>query len=345
MRAKGCNKSMFETLVAGIKKRLSMSKFARSRRWGRKILWVGPVAPVDGDSVACCKAGVEESRKNGLEAFTLPTIAMYKQIEWILTRDDMHPATHSFCSPALTTNDLQACYDALLKVWRPDEIVLVDGRTDRLGFDPRGVPIYEIDHHVDKGTRDDEGGYVQLAPSAGCHLIKKYGIYNSILVVSVLTDTFWLRQNMPSEAIESLALLRKHGDLDDQKLIEIQQKLRVPGDPRVIDAIRQSQMRRTETSVFIVLKDSDPELHRSVCGELGYFFAHLCVVRGDGYVSFRTTDQGLDLSKMARDHWHGGGHRNMSAGRLESMSPVELEELYEDFIATISGRPVATASC
>lgn len=334
---------MFSKLMTGVRQRLSL--WFQTWKWKKRTLVVGPVAPVDGDSVSCTRAMIDHLRKLGLEAYTLPTIAMYAQIQWILTAGHLHPGSLPFASDKLTTPDLQACYDALLLVWRPDEILLVDGAPDRLGFDPRGVPVRVIDHHVDRGTRDDKDAYIQPASCAGSLLIKKFRIYDPILVVAILTDTYWLRQNLPAEAIEALYLLRKKGGLTDATLVEIQQKLKVPGDPRVIDAIRTSKLRRTNEAVFVVLEDKDPELHRGVCGELGYFFKHLCVVRGDGYVSFRTTDLKLDLSKMARDHWHGGGHRNMSAGRLEDLNPDTLAGLYEDFMATVEGRQPALCRC
>ncbi len=335
---------MFSKFIAGVRK--CLARLFPVRRWAKRTLVVGPVAPVDGDSVACTDAVIAELRAQGLEAYTLPTIAMYPQIQWILTLAHLHPATHSFASSNLTTGDLQACYDALVAVWRPDEIVLVDGPEDRLGFDPRGVKVYRIDHHVDKGTRDDKSGYVQPASSAGCLLIKKFRIFNPILVVSILTDTYWLRQNMPSEAIESLALLRKYGGLTDQVLIHLQQKLKVPGDPRVIEALRRAQLHHCDGAVFVVLRDTNPEVHRGVCGELGYFFQSLCVVRGDGYVSFKTTDTALDLAVFAREHCSpGGGHRNMAAGQLEDLSQETLRDLQDDFMTTVTGRRLATACC
>lgn len=329
---------MFKWFVTGLKKRLS--KFMRARKWGKRILVVGPVSPVDGDSVSCCYAVVEKARANGLEAYTLPTVATYPQLDWILQKHHIHPALHGMVSEKLTTTDLQACYDALLRVWRPDEIVLVDGQPDRLGFNPRGVKVFTIDHHVDNGVQDDQDAYIQPGSSAGVHLIKKFGIYDAMLVVSILTDTFWLRQNLPSEAIEALYLLRKYGGLTDEVLIDLQRKLRVPGDPRVIDAIRAGQMHRTADSVFIVLKDTNPEVHRGVCAEMGYFFKHLCVVCGNGYVSFRTADPEVNVAVLARERWSGGGHPNMAAGRVQVDKEEQLSNLHEDFNACIRRQPL-----
>src|SRR2546421_720878 len=120
----------------------------RTRRWSRRTLVVGPSEPVDGDSVACTKALINFLRSRGLEAYTLPTLAMFDQLAWILERDDFHPTNQSF-----VVRDLQKAYDALLGGWRPKEIVLVDGPRSRLGFDPRGVPVFNVDHHLIDGER------------------------------------------------------------------------------------------------------------------------------------------------------------------------------------------------
>ncbi|MBY0551855.1 MAG: hypothetical protein K2W95_31515 [Candidatus Obscuribacterales bacterium] len=327
---------MLGKFIRGVKHRLR--SFSHARKWARRTLVVGPVAPVDGDSVACCRAVVDHLRARGKEAYTLPTVAMYPQIQWVLSRSHLHPSCYAISSDKLTTPDLQAAYDALLKEWQPDEIVMVDGRKDRLGFDPHGVPIFEIDHHVDHGTRDDEEAYVQPASSAGCLLIKKYRIYDPILVVSILTDTYWLRQNMPSQAIESLTLLRKHGGLTDQLLIDIQRQLKVPGDPNVIEAMRRCKMRTSCDGIaFAVLDTASPEVHRGVCGELGYFFNHLCVVRADGYASLRTNNDAVNLGVMAGERWRGGGHPNMAVANLTEVNDVLLNALWEDFVQTVRG--------
>ena len=333
---------MFANLFRRLKN--GVARFSSGRSWAKRTLVVGPVSPVDGDSVACTRAVVDHLRKLGHQAYTLPTVAMYPQIQWVLSRSHIQPGCLHLVSDKLTTADLQAAYDAVLQEWQPDEIVLVDGQIDRLGFDSRGVPVFTIDHHVDHGTQDDEQAYIQPAASAGCLLIKKYRIYDPILVVSILTDTYWLRQNMPAEAIESLALLRKHGGLSDQLLIDMQRQLKVPGDPRAIGAIRGCKMRYSGEAVFAVLEDDDPEIHRGVCGELGYYFSHLCVVRADGYVSFRTGNDKVNLGAMAREHWHGGGHPNMAAGHLEQINQQVLDALFEDFLITIAGPAPAPAS-
>src|SRR4030095_6464548 len=171
------------------------NRLSGGRRWASRTLVVGPAEPVDGDSVSCTKALLNHLRKMGKEAYTLPTLAMYAQIEWILSVEDLHPACFALTSEHLTTGDLQRAFDALIAVWKPEEIVLVDGPVSQLGFDPRGIPVVTIDHHTSNGARDDEQAYIQPAPSAGCLLIEHFGIYDPILLVSILADTFWLSQN------------------------------------------------------------------------------------------------------------------------------------------------------
>jgi len=324
---------------------LSLSCFLRSfvrrvanrltggRRWASRTLVVGPAEPVDGDSVSCTKALLNHLRKMGKQAYTLPTLAMYAQIEWILNAADLHPACLPVTSEHLTTGDLQKAFDALIAVWRPEEIVLVDGPVSQLGFDPRGIPVFNIDHHMGKGAQDNGQAYIQPAPSAGCLLIRHFGVYDPILLVSILTDTFWLRQNHPSEAIESLCALREHG-LTDELLIDIQHRLMVPKNPAIIDALRFCHLRHEGDAVMAVLKDANPEIHRGIMGELGYFFRYICVVRGDGYISFRTTDRSLKLRPLA-EKWNGGGHENIAAGHLVPMTAEAFEELCSDFLACV----------
>jgi len=303
-----------------------------SKHWSAKTLIVGPFEPVDGDSVACTKALINFLRGYGLEAFTLPTLSMYSQLEWILERSDFHP-NQSFPSNThrFVTDNLQSSYDQLLQSWRPDEIVLVDGQKERLGFDPKGVKVYCIDHHTGLGNDNDQEALIRKAPSAGCILIESFNILEPILAVSILTDTFWLRYNQPSSALKSFARLTQHG-LTDSLLAEYQQKLMVKKDAQILEAIRTSDVRffLDGRAVFVVLTDPSPEIHRGVLGELGYFCDHICVVRGDGYVSMKTSSPDLDLKSLAMK-FGGGGHSEVAAMKLDSSSPEAVEQVYREF--------------
>jgi hypothetical protein len=234
-----------------------------SNRWKRRTLVVGPVQPVDGDSVSSTKALISHLRGLGLEAYTLPTRVMYRQLEWILESADFHPHTLRESNGSVTTDDLQKSFDSLIAEWRPDEIVLVDGPPEQLGFDSRGVPVYTIDHHITGGvTRDDGGAYIQPAPSAGCLLIEKFGIVDPILAVSILTDTFWFRHNMPAQAARCLAKLAENG-LTDTQLIDLQKKLMVRKDPRILTALNEADLRIAGDAAFAVLKTADVEIQQS----------------------------------------------------------------------------------
>src|SRR5262249_19990353 len=139
------------------------------KHWSRKTLIVGPFEPVDGDSVACTKALINFLRSYGLEAFTLPTLTMYTQLEWILERSDFHSIeTFQEGTTRFLTGSLQKSYDRIFESWRPVEIVLVDGQKVRLGFDSRGVKLYCIDHHTGDQNKEVRGSLVRSAPSAGC---------------------------------------------------------------------------------------------------------------------------------------------------------------------------------
>jgi hypothetical protein len=320
---------MFRSILA----RLTGGK---RRRWAPKTLVIGPSEPVDGDSVASTKALLNHLRKQGLEAFTLPVLAMYDQIQFVLAEDDLHPSCHELATERLTTTDLQAAFDALTAVWRPDEIVLVDGQKRLLGFDPGDVPVYIIDHHLhsDDDARDDAEAYIQPSPSAGCLLIKDFGIYEPILTVSILTDTYWLRQNSPADAVECLEILRVQGVLDNDELVKIQRQLKVPKKTKIIMALQECEFHPDGDAVFAVLKTPDPEVHRGVMADLGYYFKHICVVRADGYVSFRTTDTRIDLRPLA-DRWGGGGHFNMAAGRIKAGDTAAIYRVQKDFLKEV----------
>lgn len=306
-------------------------KRTKKMRWARKTLVIGPVQPVDGDSVACVKALIQELRAIGKDAYTLPTTSMYPQLDWILDREDVHPSVLPLVSENLTTTNLQLAYDTMCAQWLPDKIVVVDGQADRLGFDRGRVPIYTIDHHLDKGTFDDKHALVQQAPSAGCLLIQRFGIYQPILAVSILTDTFWLRQNMPAEAIDSLYMLRKRGGLTDELLMEYQKKLMVPKDPSVLTEIRDCELRIQGNAVLAILQDCRPDVHRGVIGDLMYYFPHIFAVRGDGYVSMRSNKPGADLRNITSKQG-GGGHPSMAAVPL--LVPIDrnlIETMWQEF--------------
>lgn len=308
----------------------------KPRQWAKRTLVVGPVQPVDGDSVACTAALIDHLRKRGLEAFTLPTLSMYRQIDWILTKaEDYHPACHAMMSENNTVSDLQAAYDTLIATWRPDEIVLVDGHI--LGFDPRGVKVFTIDHHIRAGVGevDNEQAYIKSASACGCLLIDRYGIVEPILAVAILTDTFWFRQNCPAEAIEHMAVLAKNG-LTNDLLNQYQKRLMVRKNVRILNAMKNADARFSEDgdTAFVVLKDADPETHRGVMAELGYFCRHMCAVRADGYVSFRTVDDRIDLRPLATKYGYGG-HPQQAAGHVNVEDAGELEQLYQDFIANV----------
>ncbi len=306
------------------------------RSWQGRTLVVGPCQPVDGDSVSCVKALIKHLRSRGLEAYTLPTQVMYRQLDWILTDGDFFAGADSLTIER-TTISLQLAFDTLIASWRPDEIVLVDGPRRQLGFDPRGIPVYTIDHHISGGvTRDDDEAYIQPAPSAGCLLISRFGILDPILAVSILTDTFWFRQNLPGQAAGYLAELVKAG-LTDEALIDLQRKLFVRKDPQIVVTLNRSDLRIVGDSALCVLPTADAELHRGVMGELGYFCANLCVVRADGYVSMKVSDPKLDLRPLATKYG-GGGHPNMAAGHLKEVDNSVTDELFREFVETVSGQ-------
>jgi nanoRNase/pAp phosphatase (c-di-AMP/oligoRNAs hydrolase) len=308
-----------------------IERWRPGRVWAERTLVVGPVQPVDGDSVASTKALILHLRKLGKEAFTLPTVHMYKQLRWILHPSDLHPTCLPYVTEDLTTACVQQAYDALLEKWRPDEIVLVDGQAEKLGFDTRGVSVFTVDHHLGHGPRDDRNAYIQPAPAAGCLLIERFGICEPILAVAILTDTFWLRKNMPGRAVDALYALRRHG-LTDEVLSAIQSELMVPKDPRVLEALRGCDLRYQGTAAFVVLKEKNPEIHRDVVGILGYTFRHLCVVRADGYVSLSTKDNAKSVRPIAIKYG-GDGHRNSAAGYLQTLEPSVLDDLQARFMA------------
>jgi len=322
------------TLIRSLMKRARTAvRGPAHRRWARKTLVVGPAQPVDGDSVASTKALLQHLRKRGLEAYTLPTLAMYGQIAWILEPGDLHETIRGEVTPELTTADLQKVFDRLLESWRPDEIVLVDG--DRLGFDPRGVKVYTIDHHAGHGEVDDEKSFIRQAPSAGCLLIDYFGVREPILAVSILTDTFWFRQNMPADAVRHMAVLTRHG-LTDELLVDIQKRLMVRKSISILTAIGGADMRFTAGGLigFVVLKDENPEAHRGVMAELGYFCRHMCAVRGDGYVSFRTVDERVDLRPLAEKYGRYG-HPQQAAGQVDYSDPEQIDRLHADFLSVV----------
>jgi nanoRNase/pAp phosphatase (c-di-AMP/oligoRNAs hydrolase) len=237
--------------------------------------------------------------------------------------------------PGPTTDNLQDAFDCLLRQWTPDEIVLVDGPLKQLGFDPRGIKVFTIDHHIVDGiTRDDADAYIQPAPSAGCLLIDRFKIFDPILCVSILTDTFWLRQNKPAQAARFLAVLAEHG-LSDESLMRYQRAMTVRKDPAIIKALNEAEMRIAGDTVFAVLKTAEAEIHRGVMGELGYFSANLCVVRADGYVSMKVVDPRKDLRPLAA-RYGGGGHANMAAAHLAEVTTEVTEALFQDFLHTVS---------
>lgn len=313
-----------------------VSTLKRQLRWKKKTLVVGPSQPVDGDSLGCTIALIRHLRKQGKEAFTLPTLTMFPQLAWMVTADVIHPACLSQCGPQFTTSKLQEMFDAVIAQWQPDEIVLVDGQVDRLGFDPGNIPVYTIDHHVQAGTRDDKDAFIQPAPAAGCLLIENFGVYEPILVVSILTDTFWLRESTPSDAIDSLYALRKRGGLTNDLLVEYQQKLKVPKDLEVLRAMRSCELHIEDGAVLAFVDDTRPDIHRGVMGDLGYYFSHLCVVRGDGYVSMRTNNDNAKLDKLA-ESYGCGGHKSKAVVRFSSVKDrTPVFELWKKFLTEIN---------
>ncbi len=329
-------KDFIRKILEGIQGLLSRKTSNTNRKWAQKTLVVGPSQPVDGDSVACTAVLIDYLRKQGLEAYTLPTLAMYRQIDWILAEDDIHPLALPLCRDDLTTRDLQAAYDAVIAGWRPDEVVIVDGLNQ--GFDTRGIKRYRIDHHLAESEVpcDNEDGYVQRAPAAACLLIDRFDICEPLLAIAILTDTFWFRHNYPAAALTYMNKLVQNG-LTDELLADYQKRLMVRKDIRILKAFQDAKMRVAANgdAVFVVLEESDPEVHRGVMGELGYFCRHMCAVRADGYVSFRTVDERIDLRPLAAKY-HGGGHPNQAAGRdIDVDNQAQLEALFRDFVATV----------
>ncbi|MBZ0189844.1 MAG: hypothetical protein K8F91_26600, partial [Candidatus Obscuribacterales bacterium] len=263
----------------------------------------------------------------------LPTLAMYRQIDWILSQDDFHPSVCGLACSHRTTSNLQSAYDTLVESWMPDEVVIVDGQDS--GFDTRGVKTFIIDHHVGNGEVDNDVAFIKQAPSAGCLLIDYFGVREPILAVSILTDTFWFRQNMPADAVKHMAVLTEHG-LTDELLADYQKRLMVRKSTTILTAMKQSDMRFSANgdAAFLVLTGDNPEDHRGVMAELGYFCRHMCAVRGDGYVSFRTVDERIDLRPLAEKYGRGG-HAQQAAGQVDVTDKGQLETLYADFLSVI----------
>lgn len=319
-----------------IKKAIQVLDRKLSRRhWAKRTLVVGPEQPVDGDSVASTRALIHYLRKSGKEAYTLPTRSMFRTLDWILTEAELHPSMLSIVGPGLTCDNLEVAYQTLLLSWVPDEIVVVDGRPERIGFNPGAVPVYTIDHHGDE-FRDDDEAYLKSAPSAGCLLMERFGIYEPILAVSILTDTYWLRQNQPARAARYLAALTEHG-LTDELLEYYQARLIDHKEPRSLYALKNADIRFSEDGelAFAVLADADPVLHRAVSGQLTYYSRHSCTVRGDGYVSFRSSDPCVDLRPLARKYGKGG-HPRQAAGQVDPGDRSCMERLFQDFIELVA---------
>jgi nanoRNase/pAp phosphatase (c-di-AMP/oligoRNAs hydrolase) len=198
------------------------------------------------------------------------------------------------------------------------------------------VKFFCIDHHTVRQNSDDGGSLIRPAPSAGCILIETLNILEPILAVSILTDTFWLRYNQPSSALKSFARLAQHG-LTDALLADYQRKLMVKKDSQILETLRTADMRFFDEgrAVFVVLTDPNPEIHRGVLGELGYFCQHICVIRGDGYVSMKTGSPQLDLKTLAMKY-SGGGHNEMAAFKLDSASSEVVEQIYRDFVQLVT---------
>lgn len=319
-----------------IKKAIQVLDRKLSRRhWAKRTLVVGPEQPVDGDSVASTRALIHYLRQRGKEAYTLPTRSMFRTLDWILTEAELHPSVLSIVHPDLTCDNLEVAYQNLLLSWVPDEIVVVDGRPERIGFAPGTVPVYTIDHHGDE-FRDDDEAYLKSAPSAGCLLMERFGIYEPILAVSILTDTYWLRQNQPARAARYLAALTEHG-LTDELLEYYQARLIDHKEPRSLYALKNADIRFSEDGelAFAVLADADPVLHRAVSGQLTYYSRHSCTVRGDGYVSFRSSDPCVDLRPLARKYGKGG-HPRQAAGQVDPGDRSCMERLFQDFIELVA---------
>lgn len=309
-------------------------KFRRKRRWKKNTLVIGPSEPVDGDSLGCTIALIRHLRKQGKTAYTLPTLTMFPQLEWMLSEDDLHPACRQHCSPEYTTDDLQSAYNLVRGSWCPDEIVLLDGQVGRLGFDPGSVPVYTIDHHVQLGTCDDKSAYIQPAPATGCLLVDEFGVVEPILAVSIFTDTWWLRENMPADAIGSLNTLYKRGGLTNELLCEYQQKIQVRKDPAVLDALLNCERHVKGNTVLAIMKDSDPNIHRGILCELGEYYSHLCVVRGDGYASLRSKDRVANLAQLGA-RFGGGGHKGKAVARLSLDDRTRLFDFWRQFLLEV----------
>ena len=244
----------------------------------------------DGDALSSMVTVYNYLISNGKKAIIRPCGTIPKNLEWILDGAEVSKKIPEWC----------------------ERVIVLDcaPHKDRLGWKiPEELPIYNIDHHVQRIDENDpdNGIHVIKSCSTSSILFSRFGFKDDILIVGIYTDTFFTKYL--SEVLYTLDEFNADEDLISSYISKINSN----PDKKIWDILQNSDTHKCRNGFIIVETDvSGADVIESVMQILSKLSESVCLIYGkDNTVKLRTSNPNLDLSKIAQKY-SGGGHKYAS---------------------------------
>jgi len=255
-----------------------------------RVLVMGHVAP-DGDSVSSVLALTRYYKNRGLRARCYFADPLPKNLQWTL-RD---------------TKPFDKTADALM--FNPEVLVVVDCEPTekRCHFpvedylrDHPNCRVLNIDHHPDRdGEKStDRVTLVLDTTSSTAELLVNAGLRQKVLFVGLVTDTGGFKFQHPVSAMRAVLAL----GLTDEDIEEMSEALRNNLSRGQLESLFMTNLHyfNVEGKSLAVAKMSTTNLQVAwALMDLLRGFDYFAVVQGNGMISLRTKERGVDLSDFA----------------------------------------------
>ena len=256
-------------------------------------LVVGHVDP-DGDSLSSIKAVVNYIRKNGKKAYVKLEGDIPEHLSWIIPESDI-------------VTDIPEVGQTIVLDCSPDE--------DRVGFKIE-TSIVNIDHHF---SRKDEHFpknkiYILNRCSTASALILDFGIKDSVLLIGLYTDTFFMRSlNEVFKAFNEL-------DIEDDKAAEILSSIKPYRYMKALLGVQNAKIHKCRNGFLIAeVDETDQIVVTEIMDTLFKYSENVVLIDGKARARLRTSNKELiesgKIAEVARI-FNGGGHNFASACRI-----------------------------
>jgi phosphoesterase RecJ-like protein len=204
-----------------------------------------------------------------------------------------------------------------------ENIVVLDCGVERIGWEiPKGLPVFNIDHHISRVEDNDPDNNIHVikACSTAGLLYTRFGIKDELLLVGVYTDTLF------TKSISEVFHLINEFNIDEDKMSEFLSKINSNPDKKIWNLLSKTKVNRFKNGfLFAELEDfGAPDAIEVLMQILFKVSESVCLIYGKNkMVKLRTSNISLDLSKVAEEYG-GGGHPYAAACQINSISEFKI---------------------